>query len=458
MFRGKFGFINSIFLIGFDVLVLVLAFLLAYTLRIHLPMFKAIQSWQDYLGPLAILIVACIVFLGACGLYRDVRDLSLLEEYANIIKALTYAFLLSLTLTFFFKFYERSRVLAVIYWGLAVCAMLTGRFFYYQGLRWLRARGFNQFHVAVVGSPKKVRGVAELFNQHPQLGFKIVTTQHLSARSGSAEKKWEASLEEEILRRFRQQEIQGVILAESVKNYEALQQLSAWLKWHKIPVRNITEEFDLAGLKLGAAENMESMLLSLSEGQINSGYKVVKRFMDEMLGLVALILLSPLGFIIMLAIKLESRGPVFFRQERIGFQGKPFKMLKFRSMYVNTPAYAKTPRSSRDPRITRVGAILRKTSLDELPQLLNVLKGEMSLVGPRPEMPFIVEKYKPIYRYRFLVQPGLTGLWQISGRSDKPLEENIKYDLYYIKNLSLALDLVILLRTIPAVLFGRGAY
>ena len=133
-------------------------------------------------------------------------------------------------------------------------------------------------------------------------------------------------------------------------------------------------------------------------------------------------------------------------------------MLKFRTMQMDVPEYAEAPDDPTDPRITPIGRLLRKFSLDEFPQLWNVILGHMSLVGPRPEMPFIVEKYDPWQRYRLTVKPGVTGLWQIIGRKNLPLELNMEYDLYYIKNHSLMLDFLIILRTIPAVIFGRGAF
>jgi lipopolysaccharide/colanic/teichoic acid biosynthesis glycosyltransferase len=182
-----------------------------------------------------------------------------------------------------------------------------------------------------------------------------------------------------------------------------------------------------------------------------------------------LLLLAPLLGLIALAIKLESPGPVFFFQERIGQHGQRFKMAKFRSMYqdaeqrrdevaLRDAAGHLLHKSSDDPRVTRVGRKLRRTSLDELPQLINVLRGEMSLVGPRPEMPYIAAEYEPWQWQRFRVPPGITGWWQINGRSDRPMHLHTEDDLYYIQNYSFWLDLRILLRTIAAVFRGHGAY
>jgi lipopolysaccharide/colanic/teichoic acid biosynthesis glycosyltransferase len=157
-------------------------------------------------------------------------------------------------------------------------------------------------------------------------------------------------------------------------------------------------------------------------------------------------------------VRATSPGPAFFVQQRVGRDGALFSIFKFRTMRSDAAAYEPGPRSGSDPRITRLGRRLRATSLDELPQLLNVLRGEMSLVGPRPEMPFIAERYDAWQRRRLSVPPGLTGLWQILGRKDLPMHENLHYDFYYIRNRSLVLDAWILLKTVGAVWSRSGAF
>src|SRR5208282_2035625 len=156
---------------------------------------------------------------------------------------------------------------------------------------------------------------------------------------------------------------------------------------------------------------------------------------------------SPLFLLLTILIKLDSKGPALFRQERVGLNGRRFRMFKFRTMYRDAPAYAHSPKESDDLRITRLGRFLRRTSLDELPQLLNVVLGNMSLVGPRPEMPFIVETYNERHSQRLHVKPGITGLWQLSGDRNYLIHENIEYDLYYIKNRNFFMDFAILLHT-----------
>jgi lipopolysaccharide/colanic/teichoic acid biosynthesis glycosyltransferase len=198
-------------------------------------------------------------------------------------------------------------------------------------------------------------------------------------------------------------------------------------------------------------------------------YEAAKRGFDFVLALIGLVLLTPLFAAVALLIKLESEGPVFYMQERLGKGAKPFLMFKFRSMYTCDveipPELLKLNESTgplfkmrNDPRVTKIGRFIRRTSIDELPQLINVLLGQMSLVGPRPPLPRELVGFDRVQRLRLRVVPGVTGPWQVSGRSALPFEEMVRLDLEYIESRSLLLDLKLLLRTVPTVLFGDGAY
>jgi exopolysaccharide biosynthesis polyprenyl glycosylphosphotransferase len=221
-------------------------------------------------------------------------------------------------------------------------------------------------------------------------------------------------------------------------------------------------------------------MVRLFREPLSETQRFVKRASDIVIAITALILTSPVWLIVSLLIKRDSPGPVFFRQERVGMDGRVFLCLKFRTMYVDAdhelhrdvyqknivghksanagdesePVFGKV---RDDPRITAVGQWLRRSSLDELPQLINVLRGEMSVVGPRPPIPYEVEEYDLSHRKRLDMKPGITGLWQVSGRSRLTFEEMVRVDLYYIENWSIWLDLKILLLTVPAVLRGDGA-
>jgi lipopolysaccharide/colanic/teichoic acid biosynthesis glycosyltransferase len=195
-------------------------------------------------------------------------------------------------------------------------------------------------------------------------------------------------------------------------------------------------------------ETFDNMpLVSPSKLSTRPVYSFLKRSFDLFFAIMGVVIGMALFPLIALAIGLESRGPIFFTQFRMGLRNSTFKMIKFRTMYSDLCGDAVTPSAPGDMRVTRVGKFLRKTSLDELPQMINVLRGEMSLVGPRPEMPFIVEAYDDLQIQRLSVRPGLTGLWQVSDKRKAPIHENVDYDLYYIQNQSLFLDLTIAVMT-----------
>lgn len=193
----------------------------------------------------------------------------------------------------------------------------------------------------------------------------------------------------------------------------------------------------------------------ISLTRIQRLYIWLKPIIDQFLAVSFLLLSFPLWLLVTIWIKLDNPGAVFFSHQRAGLRGKPFRIYKFRSMYQNVEPYAIAPVVPADPRITTVGRIIRRFGLDELPQLINVLKGEMSLVGTRPEMLFIVKKYSELEKKRLLVKPGITGLWQIMGRKDKPIHDDLILDLYYIQHYSFSWDLFILFQTIPSLFFSK---
>jgi lipopolysaccharide/colanic/teichoic acid biosynthesis glycosyltransferase len=199
-----------------------------------------------------------------------------------------------------------------------------------------------------------------------------------------------------------------------------------------------TEYIELDGLMLAYRVKRRERLM----------YEAAKRALDAGIAAASLVLLAPILAAAAIAVKLTSPGPVIFRQKRVGLHGRIFEMYKFRTMHASSPTYARSPVNGRDPRITKVGRILRHTCIDELPQLVNVLRGEMSLVGPRPEMPFLVDMYEAVHLRRLAVKPGITGLWQLSADRMSPIHENISYDLYYARHRSFWMDAAILLHTV----------
>jgi lipopolysaccharide/colanic/teichoic acid biosynthesis glycosyltransferase len=243
-------------------------------------------------------------------------------------------------------------------------------------------------------------------------------------------------------------ETQGMEVADSVSSVEAERpDWGLWLLCGSV-VRH--DHWEHLRDPLQSAVKSDESCFSRSSG-------LTKRICDVVGSVFLLILLFPLFLLIAVFIKLDSRGPVFFRHDRVGKDGKNFVLWKFRSMRTNVPKYEASPLSAADARLTRVGRLIRRLSLDEMPQLINVLRGEMSLVGPRPEMPFIVDRFHPAKCQRTVAKPGITGLWQISPARAFPIHENLHYDLHYIRNQSLFLDCAIIVRTIAAVIRGIGA-
>ncbi|WP_246244558.1 sugar transferase [Amycolatopsis pithecellobii] len=226
---------------------------------------------------------------------------------------------------------------------------------------------------------------------------------------------------------------------------------------------------EVAGPRLNVSGVLGMPLLRVSAPTFTGGRRIVKEVFDRAMAALGLLAISPALLLIAMLIKLNDRGPVFYRQRRVGRDGDTFMMIKFRTMVVNADKIRNELldanegagplfKMRRDPRVTRVGAVLRRYSLDELPQLFNVLGGRMSLVGPRPPLPKETESYHRAARRRLLVKPGLTGLWQVSGRSDLSWDQSVRLDLRYVEDWSLALDMVILWKTARAVLGGKGAY
>jgi len=237
----------------------------------------------------------------------------------------------------------------------------------------------------------------------------------------------------------------------------------------RVRARIVPDLFQMSLTQVNVEDLGGVPLIGVRTVAISKGALLVKRLIDVTVAAVGLVLCAPLLLLIALAIRLDSPGPIIFRQTRVGLRGRLFEMYKFRSMHVGAEEQqdmlaefneADGPifKIRDDPRLTRVGRILRRLSLDELPQLVNVLRGEMSLVGPRPPIPAEVEKYQEWHKKRLEAPPGMTGLWQVSGRSRLSFDEMVLLDIYYIENWSLWLDFKILMRTIPKVLLGEGAY
>jgi exopolysaccharide biosynthesis polyprenyl glycosylphosphotransferase len=335
-----------------------------------------------------------------------------------------------------------------------------------------RARGESHtIRVLIVGAGKVGQQVAQAIKRRESSGFKAVgylddDPDKQGTKPGGLPVLARLSEASTVIQR---EGVNQVILALPLRAHRKMVSLVTDLEKLPVDVKVVPDLFDLA-LHRASIDHVGGIpLIGLRDSALDGFQRMSKRVFDLTIAIPLTILLSPLMLLVAILIKRDSRGPVIFRQERVGENCELFRMYKFRSMVEDAEArlgdiVQETEdgqilhKQRTDPRVTRIGRVLRHASIDELPQLLNVIKGEMSLVGPRPELPFLVEQYEPWQRKRFAIPPGITGYWQIRGRSERPMHLHVNDDLYYIQNHSLLLDLHILLKTIGAVLRGRGAY
>lgn len=322
--------------------------------------------------------------------------------------------------------------------------------------------------VLIAGAGEVGRRVAQVIAQYDWSGFEFVGYVDDQSEENDTGLRILGTLDNS-LDVVEAYDIDDVVIALPLRAHIRLNRLVAVLHDTVVHVWVVPDYFSLALYRASVDSFAGIPMVDLRAPALNDAQRLLKRLCDLVIGPLLLLLLSPVMALIAAAIKMDSPGPVFFLQTRIGENGRPFTMYKFRSMvhgaeslqeHVNTVDDKGHVIHKRrvDPRVTRVGRVLRRFSLDELPQLFNVLKGEMSLVGPRPEMPWLVDKYESWQRKRFAVPPGVTGWWQINGRADRPMHLHTEDDLYYIQNYSLLFDLTILWKTLWVVLRGKGAY
>ena len=325
---------------------------------------------------------------------------------------------------------------------------LAGNVFYREGLAARRtviyggALGGGRIFSVLARSPKFGLEPVAIVDDNPAVVGTAVSESGYSAER--VLRVISGPLTAELLRRHR---AEAVVISSAAVSPETFAQIASAASEAGATLSFVPHDSVLYGGMLSYWEADGMIFASVAEHCQSAIYILGKRLFDFSVAFLLLAFLSPLLLLISAVIRLTSPGPALFRQERVGKGGHHFPLFKFRTMDVTAPKYAFSPKTSNDPRITRVGAFLRRTSLDEVPQLLNVLRGEMSLVGPRPEMPFIVEQYNSVQRQRLLVEQGITGLWQISADRARLIHENIQYDLYYVQHRNFFMDIAILLHT-----------
>jgi Undecaprenyl-phosphate glucose phosphotransferase len=348
----------------------------------------------------------------------------------------------------------------VLFAGLLFVGILFCRRLTWFTIGRLRARGFNQSHALVVGSGRLARRTARSLRKSNWTG--IQTVAYVEDDPASHERHCDIPVVgpiDDLPRLVDELHIEHVFIALPMNRYADARRVFDLLSQSIVDVRLVADVPALASLSLTTSAVHGMTFIGLRESQYHGVNVVVKRAMDVALAILAIVLLAPVMAAVAALVKLTSRGPVFYRQERCSLNGSPFQMLKFRTMKVNAESNGPQMTAANDPRRTRLGGFLRMTNLDELPQLFNVLRGEMSLVGPRPERPVFVRKFQhsiPNYMARHAVKCGMTGWAQVNGwRGNSSLRKRVQYDLYYITHWNPLFDLRIMWLTVWHMLFGK---
>jgi exopolysaccharide biosynthesis polyprenyl glycosylphosphotransferase len=458
-----------------------------------------------YAGVVFFAVPVRVLMLAYQRVYRLQGAFSYVNEFIKVFKAVLVGSLLIVAFTFLFRGgfafreFSYSRGVFLLDFALALAAFSA----FHLGLRYVqtlfRNRGINLIPTLIVGTNSEAEQTIRELNERRDLGYRVVGVIDNKLRI----KNYELQIAEKNSSQIpnpksqipnlivgdleslpdviRELEIQEVIITDneipSEKLFEAMMQVG---RRQKVEFRFAPTIFNVMPQKTSVEQIGVLPMVRLFREPLSDAERFVKRASDIVISLAAIILTAPIWIVAAILIKLDSRGTVLFRQERVGMDGRIFLCYKFRTMLsdaddsIHREAYRKNIAGAReanagdeakpvfgkvknDPRITRVGKFLRRSSLDELPQFLNVLRGEMSVVGARPPIPYEVEEYDLAHRRRLDMKPGITGLWQVSGRNRLSFEEMVKIDLYYIENWSLWLDLKIILLTLPAILRGDGA-
>jgi exopolysaccharide biosynthesis polyprenyl glycosylphosphotransferase len=396
-----------------------------------------------------------VLMLDRVGAYRRGNSLLRVRETEQVLRVSAEA-LVAVLLVSFFAHILVPRWLLVLCLTIVPLLLFVEKTLLYLLVHALHSRGYGNERVLIYGAGCTGRRVFSVLRGSPKLGLvPVAVVDDDPSKAGTT--LFEMAYE----RRRSARVVVGPVTRDLLCAYAVDLVIIAIPTIDREKFSCTVEETLAANAKVSFVPNhllssdswldyrdMDGILLaSVGKPTVRLSYQFAKRLFDSVASLVLTFLAAPLFVLFAVLIKIDSEGPVFFRQERIGRDGKPFLMYKFRTMRSTAAPYEYSPQQSTDPRITNLGKFLRRTSLDELPQLFNVLQGTMSLVGPRPEMPFIVEQYAQHHRHRLEVKPGLTGLWQLSGDRAFLIHENIEYDLYYIRHRNCFMDLAILLHT-----------
>ncbi len=465
------GFKNlfSALLLASDAFMLTVAFALAHRVRVRINWpYEAveIQRLRDYLPVVALFVVSNLLVYFLMRLYHLVRATSRVDEFYAIMAGTTVGTLLtvsvaSLTLKNTVFAVNLSRGMIAYAWIFGALLVIAGRWILHQMRGIIQSRGFVQDRVIIIGAGDAARLVVQKIQGSPFLGYRllgVVTDAPAPPVDGLAM----LGCTEDLPRLIDEQSVDEVIIAMPEANDDDMLRLISLAHRDRVSLKVFPNLFEIMAAGVTIDDLGGLPLLSIRDVALRGWKLSFKRTIDLAGSLVVMILLSPFLLLVAILIKLDSPGPVFYVQERMGLDARSFLMFKFRSMRLDAEANGPGWTVKDDPRRTRIGAVLRRYSIDELPNLINVLLGDMSLVGPRPEQPTFVQQFRslvPRYMDRHHEKAGLTGWAQVNGlRGDTSIYERTKYDLWYIENWSVWLDIKILIRTLFRLLFDRNAY
>lgn len=421
----------------------------------------------EFWVPMIVVGTYWVIVFFLYGLYRPWYAKSRFDEFATVFKAVTFGVLI----LFFAIFIDdrgigsplHSRLLIAIYWGLVLTCTSGGRFLLHTSQRRLLESGIGLHNALVIGWSEKARQLRGQIDRFPALGYRVIG--FVSAGPPAPEPGHDEVLGPitELPSLISRHQVKDVLIALDSSDHQNLLRVIEHCNGHPVSIKIVPDLYDIISGQARTNQIYGFPLIEIMPELLTPWERAMKRLIDLSISIVVLLAGLPLWMVIALAIRLDSRGPVFYLQERVGKDGKLFHMIKFRSMYEDAEKHSGPVWANKiDPRITRVGWFLRRARLDEFPQLINVLKGEMSVVGPRPERQYFVDQFSreiPLYLRRLKVRPGITGWAQVRHKYDETMEDvkkKVEYDLYYIENMSLRMDFKILLNTITVMLSGKG--
>jgi len=461
-------FFNSLFFIS-DLVILSLAWILSYFLRFHfLPIRSRLLGMPPLMNYVEFLLPLWVIWgftSNRFGLYRPRRMEHFLNEVFDIAKSLTFAFVILIATIYLLRKFEFSRLAFLYFWEFGFLGLISMRYFARRTLMMLRSKGYNQRFALIAGTGELGQKLLEKIEIHPDFGIQVIG--FLGPQTEEVGKKIKnipiLGVYDDLDRIIGKNKVDIFFVALPIHEYHYFEGLVRKVRGNLSEIKVVPGSYEFMGLRGGMDALGDLPMLSLQGSPLHGWDRVFKRTFDLLFGILILVILSPILLAISLLIKLTSEGPILYQQWRVGFDGRLFQMFKFRTMKKDAeketgPVWAK----ENDSRRTKIGAFLRKTSLDELPQLFNVVKGEMSLVGPRPERPNFVEEFRnriPRYMLRHKIKAGMTGWAQINGwRGNTSLEKRIEHDLFYIQNWSIGFDVRILFMTIWKGFFSKAAY